>query len=503
MKTLFLLLFASALTLRAATLSTDGSSGDVASKIASAKAGDTVTLPAGDFTWNSPVVVTKGIILTGAPSEPAAQSCGDLSTHIIRGSGFPGGNMNPLITVQPASDVPVTVSSLWLDNKAQKAVSWDNKVSILIKGPDTGTIPRQIRITNCFFDSGTQTLWWIGGAYGVTDHCKFLNCWVAVMLYGGNNDLGDAAWARNDYQAGNLNSVFTEDCTFIWSLTGSSGNPGSPWVTYHWAGGRSVIRHCLIDGTGANNGITGPVDCHGNQTYWKAGANNQRGTIRFEFYNNDVKLGGSIYQVMDLRGGSHLIHDNTFTTKDKAKPNLGDFRDEESDPHNTPGVPLRSPVKWPCEDQITSSFIWGNTLNGEAYNKVGAGKFGNPSTTVGDPFYIKEGRDYWLSAPGSGTTTDYPAPGPQSSPQYPSPYASLQTTSYTPAAYPHPLTGGNMPAPTPTATPAPTATPTPRPTVTPKPTATPDPTPTPALTWEDWIKKQNEWIRENPPTPDQ
>ena len=111
-------------------------------------------------------------------------------------------------------------SSLWLDNKAQRAVSWDNKVSILIKGPDTGTIPKQIRVTNCFFDSGTQTLWWVGGAYGVTDHCKFLNCWVGVMLYGGNNDLGDAAWARDDYQAGTLNTVFTEDSTFIWNLTG-------------------------------------------------------------------------------------------------------------------------------------------------------------------------------------------------------------------------------------------------------------------------------------------
>jgi hypothetical protein len=485
---------------KAATLSTDGSSGDVASKIASAKAGDTVTLPAGEFTWNSPVVVTKGITLSGVPSTPAAQSCGTLTTHIIRSSGFPGGTMNPLVTIQPSSDVPVTVSSLWLDNKAQKAVSWDNKVSILIKGPDTGSIPKQIRITNCFFDSGTQVVWWIGGAYGVVDHCKFANCWVGVMLYGGNNDLGDAAWARNDWQAGNLNSVFTEDCTFIWNMTGGSGNPGSPWVTYHWAGGRSVIRHCLIDGTGANNGITGPVDCHGNQTYWKSGANNQRGTIRFEFYDNTVKLGGSIYQVMDLRGGSHFIHDNTFTTKDQAKPNLGDFRDEESDPHNTPGVPLRSPVKWPCEDQISASFIWGNTLNGAPYNKVAAGKFGNPSTTSGDPFYIKENRDYWLSEPGSDTATDYPAPGAPSSSQYPSPYASLQTTSYTPAPYPHPLAGGSAPEPTP----APTATPSPSGTPRPPRPDRPTPTPTPATdqTWEKWLNKQNEWIRANPPEPD-
>ena len=474
-----------------ATLASDGSSGDVASKIASAKAGDTVTLPAGEFTWNAPVVITKGITLSGVPSTPAAQSCGTLTTHIIRGSGFPKGTENPLVLIQPSSDVPVTVSSLWLDNKAQKAVSWDNKVSILIKGPDTGSILKQIRITNCFFDSGTQVDWWIGGAYGVTDHCKFLNCWIGVLLNGGNGDLGDSAWARKDYQAGNLNSVFTEDCTFIWNLTGGNGNPGSPWVTYHDKGARSVLRHCLMDSTGGNNGMTGPVDCHGNQSYWKSGSNNYRGTIRFEFYNNMVKTHASCYQLMDLRGGSIFIHDNEFITKGDS-PNVGDFRDEESDPNNTPGVPLRKPVQWPCEDQVSASFIWGNTLNGKSYNKVGAGKFGNSSTASGDPFYIKEGRDYWLSEPDSDTTTNYPAPGAPSSSQYPSPYASLQTTSYKTAPYPHPLAGGTEPAPTPTSTPAPT----------PRPTATPEPTPTPAQTWEDWIKKQNEWIRANPPEPD-
>jgi hypothetical protein len=40
----------------------------------------------------------------------------------------------------------------------------------------------------------------------------------------------------------------------------------------------------------------------------------------------------------------------------------------------------------------------------------------------------------------------------------------------------------------------------PSPTPTPVPTATP--TPAPGQTWEDWIKKQNDWIRANPPYPD-
>ena len=443
-------------------------SAGVTAAIAAAKPGDTVQMSAGTVDWNSPVVINKGVTLSGVATAPLAQGPSTLSTHIKRGSGFPQSNSNPLVTISPSTDVPVTVSGLWLDNKAQGGVSGDNKVSILVKGPDTGNILKQIRITNCFFDSGTQVDWWIGGAYGVTDHCKFLNCWIGVLLNGGNGDLGDAAWARKDYQAGNLNSVFTEDCTFIWNLTGGNGNPGSPWVTYHDKGARSVLRHCLMDSTGGNNGMTGPVDCHGNQSYWKSGSNNYRGTIRFEFYNNTVKTHGSCYQLMDLRGGSIFIHHNEFITKGDS-PNLGDFRDEESDPHNTPGIPLRSPVRWPCEDQISASFIWGNTLNGSPYNKVGAGSFGNGNSSSGDPFYIKEGRDYWLKAPDSTTTTNYPAPpnGPTVD-KYPSPYAFLQTTSYQEAPYPHPLAGGEAgPTPTPTVTPSPTATPNPTPTPTP------------------------------------
>jgi len=212
-------------------------------------------------------------------------------------------------------------------------------------------------------------------------------------------------------------------------------------VTYHWGGGRSVLRHCTIDSTGAPGSIAGPVDCHGNQSYWtNSGFTNQRGTIRFEFYNNTVKMGKGVFQIMDLRGGSNLIHDNTFTTSDGATPNVCDFRDEEDDPNNTPGIAVRSPVQWPCEDQITASFIWNNTLNGSAYNSVGVGTFGNSNATTGDPFYIKANRDYWLSAPSASTTTTYPLPpnGPTIA-SYPSPYASLQVTSYTPYTYPHPL----------------------------------------------------------------
>lgn len=52
--------------------------------------------------------------------------------------------------------------------------------------------------------------------------------------------------------------------------------------------------------------------------------------------------------------------------------------------------------------------------------------------------------------------------------------------------------------PVPTPTPSPSATPTP----VPSPSPSPSTTPKPPATYENWIKKQNDWIRANPPTPD-
>ena len=72
--------------------------------------------------------------------------------------------------------------------------------------------------------------------------------------------------------------------------------------------------------------------------------------------------------------------------------------------------------------------------------------------------------------------------------------------------------GGGAPTPTPPPTPTPTPTPNPTPTPTPRPTATPTPTPTPmptpsptpsGTTYRQWLDKESEWIKANPPTPDQ
>ena len=421
---LFLVIGSRAATITAAT----ASQANVQAAITSAASGDTVVIPAGSATWSSGVKINKSLTLQGS---------GQTVTSLTRGNGF----NDPMVLIAGLpSDVPVRVTGINFNNVTIQPSRNTFDVSILNIQNRFGFT--KIRIDNCTFTAGQSAVAWQGWAYGVTDHCTFTNVWIGIYVRGSVTDLGDAPWARKDYQAGSGNFPFTEDCTF--TLNNSFGVPGSPWVTYHENGGRSVLRHCTIDSHLNTQSIEGPVDCHGNQSYWANYANDFRGTIRFEFYNNIVHMNNS-FRTMDARGGSLLIHDNSFTI-DHARPDIVDFRDEEDDPKNTPRIRLRSPVQWPCEDQITATFIYNNTYNGAAQDDshIGIGAFGN-SGSNGDPFYIKKNRDFWTKAPDSTTTTVYPAPGAPSRLNYPSPYATLQITSYTPYIYPHPLTQRGSP----------------------------------------------------------
>jgi len=69
----------------AGPLDSNGSSGDVAAKISAASDGDTVTIPAGSFTWSNNVTITgKGIKLQGAG---AGRIVGRSLTSIAIGTG--------------------------------------------------------------------------------------------------------------------------------------------------------------------------------------------------------------------------------------------------------------------------------------------------------------------------------------------------------------------------------------------------------------------------------
>jgi hypothetical protein len=81
-----------------ATYISDGSPSDIQAKVNGASAGDTISVPAGSYTWTAGVTISKSITLSGA---------GSGSTTITRGAGFNGCLVH---ITNLASDVPVRVS---------------------------------------------------------------------------------------------------------------------------------------------------------------------------------------------------------------------------------------------------------------------------------------------------------------------------------------------------------------------------------------------------------
>ena len=115
----------------AATYSSNGSASDVQSKINSASTGDTVTIPAGTFTWSTTVTVpsTKGITLQGA---------GETQTTIIRGVS------GPLQTLQVSCGSTtrgVRITGIkWVDKHASETVKGASGHIGINGGPTSGKI---------------------------------------------------------------------------------------------------------------------------------------------------------------------------------------------------------------------------------------------------------------------------------------------------------------------------------------------------------------------------
>ena len=104
---------------------------------------------------------------------------------------------------------------------------------------------------------------------------------------------------------------------------------------------------------------------HGNQEYYKTGTV-FRGVPLFESYNNTAVCIRVNCQFMAFRGGSVIVHDETFTMAGTpfAVVNLS----EEECWQRAFFSPLRT--AWPAQDQIMNSFFWNVTYNGSNITDV-------------------------------------------------------------------------------------------------------------------------------------
>src|SRR5437762_891646 len=252
--------------------------------------GDTITLPAGTFTWSTTVTISKGITLQGAGS--------DLT--VIERSGTA-----PLIQIQGLpSDLPVRVTGIRFNAPVGQN---GDLTAIYITGSYGGTWGyTQIRIDNCYFYGGERNIFFRYRASGVVDHCTFQDVVIATEVYGDD----DYAWARAGApQFGTADTtVFFEDNYFI----------ADSAITYFdtlgdtFTGGRFTWRYNTFDLSAFSAWNFGSlITAHGNQAYW-AGINDWNGGgIMCEFYENTVYV-SQAYRILWFRGGRNLVANNAF-----------------------------------------------------------------------------------------------------------------------------------------------------------------------------------------------
>jgi len=332
----------------AATINANSCSyADVSAAINSAQSGDIVNVPAGNCTWNSQLVITKGIVLKGA----------GIDSTIITGN-YAGGNMgdaqdrsNFLIAYDPANpslDEPFRLSGLTLDLGGTCL-----GVEVRVSAPNYNTPLTKIRLDHLKIyntpaaspGGGGFSVFIKGPIFGVADN---------NILMGGSIETtgwSAQAWASTDSRISSVDYgtqyfFFWEDNTLIPIKTGSTF-----LVVYGGNGMKYVFRHNIIDGSGVPNGFSPLIDFHGTQG---TGSTNL-GMFGGEVYENTITSAAGV--LLNQRGGKVLCYNNAATGSTwKVWPTEEHCDYETTGPYTsvTSGQP----------EHITDSYYWGNTRNG-------------------------------------------------------------------------------------------------------------------------------------------
>ncbi len=287
---------------------TDGSQADVSAAIAHASAGDTVSMPAGSFTWGTGatfVALNKAITLTGA---------GAASTTINFDPTSPNGQ-NAMIRISAKVHV-----------RDFKIVGYVNCPPFSIATVDFG------RISGITYDPGLAP----NGAYfciiaygnGLFDSCNITGgAGNAELIFGRGYP---ESWQTATSLGAQYDNVFIEDCVFN----------GSGYVCDANSNARFVVRYCTINGPIK-------IDGHG-----LASNSPARGVRHMEVYGNTWTSNYEFTTAIEMRGGSGMLFDNR-TINQVASKNwfyLTDYgyTGQWSNFGNT----YQTPVNYPVKDQI-------------------------------------------------------------------------------------------------------------------------------------------------------
>ena len=371
----------------------------VAACVASASAGDTINISAGAESWSGlgTITVSKRLTIIGAGSGCPA-SCDDATTIRV------GSTMAFQVT---ASNV--RISALTFEGPAAAYGS------ILINKTGTSSAT-DWRIDHCHFKDTTGRGITVA-AYaseagysrdfpGLIDNNRFSAAvhFKAVEVYGGS--LGTHGSWDETLELGGTSFVFIEDNYFVASsLSGVASIDGD-------TGARYVIRY--------NTFINGDIAAHGIETGdpTGSGVSMWRSTHGWEIYGNTFSYTANHYFVLNIRGGTGVIFDNTVSGTAAVFPAVrylyerGDIERSCLDAQACKGVNKfdgNEPGKYgyPCYHQIgvTGSngitrmpvYQWGGIYYGNTGEYAYTGATFDKACNYK---HVQQGRDYIAAASG-------------------------------------------------------------------------------------------------------
>ena len=328
----------------------DGSMASVQAAINQAEDGDTITLPAGTFSWTQRVNITKGITLQGqttiSGAGTATPTCNDLT--IVK-DDVPRAGWRGIISVNVKPSQSFRMTGITFEAGAVTTVP--NNPGIRLTSSGASSPNSSIRVDHCHFKPlyVGQVVEVSGWIYGVGDHNVFEFSQagkVAWLIYNGSNwggpsqIWGNGSWADYPWY-GTEKFFFVEDSTFI-----RAGNTATAAVD-SLLGGRFVWRHnyhynCIV----ADHGTEGAP---------------ARGCRVKEIYDNvfDLPRGGQ----SGSRSGTTMIHDNVILghlSNPGIINGLGNYRETVARPNPVWGIADGTSV-WDANDtEGNGTFVEGH-----------------------------------------------------------------------------------------------------------------------------------------------
>ena len=295
----------------------------------SAHDGDTITLPAGTFSWTSRLEITKGITLQGVTTISGAGSANPTINDgtIVKDDTRRTGSNQGIIRATMRSNQSFRLTGITFSAGASNIFASGNGAIHL---RSQGSAPcTSMRVDHCHFNLLYQgkIILVSGWVYGVADHNVldvrngsfpfhiWHDTWGGASQVNGNGSWADYPWY------GTEKFFFMEDNT-----ARESSVTGAKSFVDTFYGGRWVARHnyllnCIPNGHGTEGGEA-------------------RGQRANEFYDNTVKMtvpwsGGG------QRSGTSLWHDNLFIgveSSNNSHSNLANYRETPARPHPVWGI---------------------------------------------------------------------------------------------------------------------------------------------------------------------